>query len=255
MSSVKKEDGQVYLRWLKEEGVKEFLPEAMPDKVISVVQPKTSDDLMPAGIDPAFEALRSKVLKCTLCRELASTRKSVVFGAGNPHAALMFVGEAPGYDEDVQGLPFVGRAGQLLTKIIESIGLSRDEVFIANVLKCRPPQNRPPQPDEIDHCRPYLEKQIEMIRPKIICALGKFSAQTLLKTDQPISKLRGRFMDYPVPLPRRQAGLPSHLRIQVMSTYHPAYLLRNPAEKRTVWEDMKKIRKELDALAQNPSPA
>ena len=176
-------------------------------------------------------ALREKTLACTLCSELAATRKSVVFGSGSVAAKLMFVGEAPGHDEDLQGLPFVGRAGQLLTKIIESIGLTRREVFICNVLKCRPPGNRQPQPDEILNCQPYLMKQIELIRPKIICALGTFAAQTLLKTGIPISQLRGRFHDYG--------------ESRVLCTYHPAYLLRNPGEKRKVWEDMKMIQKEL----------
>lgn len=175
--------------------------------------------------------LREVVLPCTLCKDLARTRKSVVFGSGNSHAKLMFVGEAPGADEDLQGLPFVGAAGQLLTKIIESIGLKREEVFIANVLKCRPPGNRTPKPEEIQNCEPYLRKQIEIIAPQIICALGTFAAQTLLKTTTPISQLRGRFYDL------NDAKL--------ICTYHPAHLLYHPSDKRLVWEDMKKIRKVL----------
>ena len=178
--------------------------------------------------------LREKVLQCTLCEELATTRKSVVFGAGNVKAKLMFVGEAPGHDEDVQGLPFVGRAGQLLTKIIESIGLTRRDVFIANVLKCRPPGNRQPRPEEILNCEPYLKKQIEWMHPHTLCALGAFAAQTLLKTGSPISQLRGRFYEYQ--------------GIKVLCTFHPAYLLRNPSEKRKVWDDMKMIKKELETV-------
>ena len=179
-----------------------------------------------------FLALRETVLGCTRCAELAETRKNVVFGAGNANAKLVFVGEAPGHDEDLQGLPFVGPAGQLLTKIIESIGLKRDEVFICNVLKCRPPNNRSPLPYEIANCEPYLLKQLDLIKSQVICALGTFAAQTLLKTSLPISNLRGRFHDF-------------H-GIKLMCTFHPAYLLRNPWDKRKVWDDMKMIRAELD---------
>jgi len=143
----------------------------------------------------------------------------------------MFVGEAPGADEDVQGIPFVGRAGQLLTKIIEAIDLKRDDVYIANVIKCRPPQNRNPEPDEVATCEPFLFRQIDLIQPKVIVALGKFAAQTLLRTDEPISRLRGRVSDY------RGAKL--------IPTFHPAYLLRNPSSKREVWEDMKLVKKLL----------
>ena len=175
--------------------------------------------------------LREEVMSCVRCSELAGTRKSVVFGSGNTQAQLVFVGEAPGYDEDLQGLPFVGRAGQLLTKIIESIGLSRQDVFICNVLKCRPPGNRNPLPDEIQNCEPYLFRQLELVQPKVICALGTFAAQTLLKTTASISSLRGKFHEF------RGAKL--------VCTFHPAYLLRNPEDKRKVWEDMKMIRAEL----------
>lgn len=182
--------------------------------------------------DESFEGLRKRVLGCTQCSELVRHRHTVVFGSGNRQAQLMFVGEAPGAEEDRQGLPFVGAAGQLLTKMIASIGLKREEVFIANVLKCRPPGNRPPQPLEIDNCSPYLVTQISMIRPKIICALGTFAAQTLLKTTSSISSLRGRLHDF--------TGTP------VLCTFHPAYLLRNPAEKKKSWEDLKKLRSFLD---------
>jgi uracil-DNA glycosylase family 4 len=170
------------------------------------------------------------VLKCVKC-PLAKTRINVVFGEGNPKAKLMFIGEAPGADEDEQARPFVGRAGQLLTKIIEAMGLKREDVYIANILKCRPPENRNPLPEEIECCSPYLLEQVRIIGPKVICALGKFSSQTLLNTETPISQLRGNFHDY-------------H-GTKLMPTYHPAYLLRNPSEKKTVWEDMKKIAKEM----------
>jgi DNA polymerase len=151
-----------------------------------------------------------------------------VFGVGNPNADLMFVGEAPGADEDVQGEPFVGRAGQLLTKIIEAIGLKREDVYIANVIKCRPPGNRNPEPDEVEQCEPFLFGQIDTVKPKVIVALGKFAAQCLLRTNDPITRIRGREFKY------RDAVL--------IPTYHPAYLLRTPSAKREVWEDMKRAR-------------
>jgi uracil-DNA glycosylase len=165
---------------------------------------------------------------CTRCKLHTLGRKQVVFGVGNPNADLMFVGEAPGADEDIQGEPFVGRAGQLLTKIIEAIDLKREDVYIANVIKCRPPGNRNPEPDEVEQCEPFLFRQIDAIKPKVIVALGKFAAQCLLKTEAPISSLRGREFAY------RDAVL--------IPTFHPAYLLRNPSAKREVWEDMKRVR-------------
>jgi uracil-DNA glycosylase len=170
---------------------------------------------------------------CRRCKLHKLGRKQVVFGVGNPDADLMFVGEAPGADEDEQGIPFVGRAGQLLTKIIEAIGLTRDDVYIANVIKCRPPQNRNPEQDEVDTCEPFLFRQIDTIKPKVIVALGTFAARALLRTLDPISRLRGRVYDY------RGAKL--------IPTFHPAYLLRNPASKRDVWEDMKVARGLLQA--------
>jgi DNA polymerase len=165
---------------------------------------------------------------CSRCKLHTLGRRQVVFGVGNPDADLMFVGEAPGADEDAQGEPFVGRAGQLLTKIIEAMGLRREDVYIANVIKCRPPGNRNPEPDEVEQCEPFLFRQIDAIRPKVIVALGKFAAQCLLKTETPITKIRGREFAY------RDAVL--------IPTYHPAYLLRNPSAKRDVWEDMKRVR-------------
>lgn len=186
--------------------------------------------------DPKKELLqlRENVIHCTRCEELVRNRQSVVFGSGNPQAALVFVGEAPGAEEDRQGLPFVGPAGQLLTKMIEAIGLKREEVFIANVLKCRPPGNRTPQPQEIENCEPYLVRQLSLIQPKLICALGTFAARTLLKTGLPISSLRGQVHDY-------------H-SIPLLCTFHPAYLLRNPGEKRKSWEDLKRLRRLLDEV-------
>jgi len=178
---------------------------------------------------PGLDAIRQELGECTRCR-LHQGRQRVVFGEGNPGATLCFVGEAPGRDEDLQGRPFVGKAGELLTRIIEAIDLTREEVYIANIIKCRPPENRNPQPDEIDTCLPFLQKQLAAIHPKIICALGTFAAQTLLGTEERISQLRGRFYQY-------QGAL-------LMPTYHPAFLLRNPQYKRDVWEDMKKIRDE-----------
>ncbi|HSD29661.1 MAG TPA: uracil-DNA glycosylase [Vicinamibacteria bacterium] len=179
--------------------------------------------------DPAaaLKAVREELGDCRRCR-LASGRKTIVFGQGNPSAELMFIGEAPGAEEDEQGLAFVGRAGQLLTDIIEKgLKMRRSDTFIANILKCRPPQNRNPEPDEVLACQPFLEAQIRAIRPRVIVGLGKFGAHWLLKTAEPITRLRGRIGEY--------EGIP------VMPTYHPAYLLRNPAGKKDVWEDMKAV--------------
>jgi uracil-DNA glycosylase len=168
---------------------------------------------------------------CQLC-PLGKTRKNIVFGNGNPEARIVFVGEAPGADEDEQGLPFVGRAGQLLTDIIvKGMKLQRKDVYICNILKCRPPNNRNPLPEEIDKCEPFLKKQLQIISPEMICALGTFAARTLLNTDIPISALRGRFHHYE--------------GIKLMPTYHPAYLLRNPAAKKQVWEDIQMIMKDI----------
>ena len=171
-----------------------------------------------------------EMAQCHLC-PLGKTRRNLVFGDGNPGAQLVFVGEAPGADEDAQGLPFVGRAGQQLTKIIEAMGINRRDVYICNILKCRPPQNRNPLPEEIAACEPFLKKQLEIITPQVICALGTFAAQTLLKTEVPITALRGRFHSYQ--------------GIKLMPTYHPAYLLRNPSAKKLVWDDVQIIMKEL----------
>ena len=177
----------------------------------------------------SLEEIRADLGDCQRCR-LARERSNIVFGSGNPRARLVFVGEGPGFEEDRQGQPFVGPAGQLLTRIIEAIKLDREEIYICNVIKCRPPGNRNPEPDEIRTCFPFLERQIATIQPDFICALGAVAAQTLLGTDLPISRLKGRFHDY--------------RGIRVLPTYHPAYLLRNPDKKRDVWEDMKMLMKE-----------
>ncbi len=177
-----------------------------------------------------LEDLRTELGECTRCG-LSAGRKSIVFGEGNPYARLVFVGEAPGADEDVQGRPFVGKAGQLLTRIIEAIKMGRSEVYIANVIKCRPPSNRDPAEDEIATCIPFLHRQLEIIQPQIICTLGRIAAQALLQTDAGITKLRGRF--------HRFGSIP------VMPTYHPSYLLRTPARKKETWIDVQMIQEAL----------
>jgi len=207
---------------------------------------RTADDDRSADLPPSLEAsadrrslggggqvgslaaIREDIGDCTRCKLCKLGRKQIVFGVGNPNANLMFVGEAPGRDEDIQGIPFVGRAGQKLTQIIEAIGLKRDDVYIANVIKCRPPDNRNPEPDEVETCEPFLFRQVDTIKPKVIVALGTFAAKSLLKTTDSISRLRGRVYEY------RGAKL--------VPTFHPAFLLRNPSCRREVWEDMKKVR-------------
>ena len=187
-----------------------------------------------------LEEVRAELGDCKRCK-LHRTRRTIVFGEGNPKATFMIIGEGPGYDEDVQGRPFVGKAGQLLTKIIQSIHLQREDVYITNIVKCRPPQNRNPEPEEIGSCNPFLIQQINSIQPKIICTLGTFATQTLLNTSAKITELRGKFYD---------------LRgIKVFPTYHPAYLLRNPDRKREVWEDMKQILSWLGRLTEGTQPA
>jgi DNA polymerase len=186
------------------------------------------------GGDPAtrLQSIQRKVAGCTLCKELARTRTQTVFGDGNPQARLVFMGEAPGADEDKAGIPFVGQAGQMLTRIIENVcGMKREDVYILNTIKCRPPGNRTPEAQEILNCRPYLDAQLEIIRPEFICCLGAVAAQSLLNTTEPIGKLRSRVRDYQ--------------GIKVVCTYHPAYLLRNPAAKRDVWEDIAFLLKEM----------
>ena len=228
------------LKWMKANGCRGFearhscLADSVAHMDDAPNTPPTScaltsnilDDTPAMHIDPqdSLDSIQSDIVNCQRCK-LAKTRTNIVFGEGTPSARLMFIGEAPGFDEDKQGKPFVGRAGQLLTKIIQAMGLTREQVFIGNVIKCRPPGNRNPEPDEILACAPFLNRQIAVIQPEFICALGTFAAQTLLHTTVPISKLRGQFHDCN--------------GIQLMPTFHPSYLLRSPEKKRDVWEDIK----------------
>lgn len=206
--------------------------------------PKGKHEAIPAVTETAYPnepwvraeslgELDSLICNCTKCA-LGHTRTNFVFGVGSPHAEVVLIGEAPGAEEDLQGEPFVGRAGQLLNKILEAIHFKREEVYICNILKCRPPNNRDPQPEEIDACEPHLWKQLELIKPKLILCLGRISAQVLLRTNDPLAKLRGQVHDY--------------RGIKLMVTYHPAALLRNPGWKRPAWEDLQKFRKMYDEL-------
>jgi len=188
---------------------------------------------MPLTGEPAadLQTLQGEVARCELCTELCTTRTQTVFGVGSPRARLIFMGEAPGADEDRQGEPFVGRAGKLLTKIIEAMTLKREDVYILNTLKCRPPNNRNPAPEEVENCRPFFERQLDILQPEFICCLGAIAAQGLLNTTTTIGRLRGKFHDY--------------RGIRVLATYHPAYLLRNPSAKAHVWDDMQILMREL----------
>lgn len=195
--------------------------------------PEQSEPQEPAtAITEGLSAVRAELGDCTRCK-LCKGRKNIVFGEGNPEAVLVFVGEGPGQEEDQQGRPFVGAAGQLLTDIIvKGMKLNREDVYICNIVKCRPPDNRNPEPDEIEACEPYLVKQLQAIRPKMIVALGNVAVKTLLKTREGITKLRGTWKTY--------QGIP------LMPTFHPAYLLRNPSDKKLVWEDIKKVLAEME---------
>jgi uracil-DNA glycosylase len=204
--------------------------ETLADADSAMVSYLTAGQPGTAGGCGTIDEIGQMVTACTQCR-LAETRTNVVIGTGNPDAELMFVGEAPGRDEDLAGEPFVGRAGQLLTDIIKAMGYAREEVYIANVIKCRPPENRNPEPDEIAQCRPFLERQIELVDPRVIVTLGRFAFQSLVDAEMAISAARGNWF---------QLG-----RVKVMPTYHPAYLLRNPSAKKEVWSDMKKVMAEL----------
>jgi uracil-DNA glycosylase family 4 len=196
-----------------------------PESELEQVSPKVESAAQLAELNLA-------VKQCTLCQELAETRTQTVFGVGNPNARLCFFGEAPGADEDRQGEPFVGRAGKLLTDIIQKgMGLQRSDVYILNVLKCRPPGNRNPNNEEVTNCRPFFDKQLELIHPEFICCLGSVAAQSLLETKTPVGRLRGRFHDY--------------RGIRVLVTYHPAYLLRNPSAKKDTWQDLKILMKAM----------
>jgi uracil-DNA glycosylase family 4 len=194
----------------------------LPDSTDRVIQIARSSQ-------EALDAIRAEIgPDCSRCKLHKLGRRQIVFGVGNPDADLMFVGEAPGGDEDIQGIPFVGRAGQLLTKMINAIQIERDDVYIANVIKCRPPQNRNPDPDEVETCEPFLFRQIDAIKPKVIVALGSFAAKTLLRSQDSISRLRGRVYDF--------------RGTKVIPTFHPSFLLRSPDRKRDAWEDLKKAR-------------
>ncbi len=260
-------DLRAHLLWLRENGVREVagaerrpgnaVPEYAEKKPVvslraavraavnskipdppKVVPPTGSTEGMQSPEQPklgsekrlSLEEIQKELGNCQRCK-LAKTRNKIVFGAGNPQAQLVFVGEGPGEEEDLQGLPFVGAAGQLLTKMIEAMGLTRKDVYICNIVKCRPPRNRNPENDEIKLCEPFLKAQIASISPKVIVALGKVAAQTLLQDNTPISRMRGIWKEYN--------------GIKLMPTFHPSYLLRSPSEKRKAWEDLQMVMKEL----------
>ena len=233
---------KAHLLYLQEMGMK-----ALPSSVLNSVQRSVfsshSDEYAQHSTlntqhsprEQALQAVRETLGDCRRCK-LHTHRTQIVFGTGNPMADLVFVGEGPGEEEDRQGEPFVGKAGQLLNRMIQAMGLRREAVYIANIVKCRPPNNRNPEPDEIASCEPFLMEQLGVIRPAVICALGNFAAQTLLRTKVKISQLRGKFHDYQ--------------GIKVMPTFHPAYLLRNPQDKRLAWEDLQKVMAELKKTKQ-----
>jgi uracil-DNA glycosylase len=206
------EELQAYVAWAGEAGMQILTPESGSMKLRTL------------------QSLEADLAGCTRCK-LSKGRTNIVFGVGDAHAKLMFVGEAPGEDEDLQGIPFIGRAGQLLTKMIEAMGLSREQVYICNTVKCRPPNNRNPEPDELETCEPFLKGQLAAVKPTVIVTLGKFAAQALLREDTPISRLRGQWKEYE--------------GIALMPTFHPAYLLRSPGEKGKVWDDLKQVMKKL----------
>jgi uracil-DNA glycosylase family 4 len=201
---------------------------------LPVEVPRAAGDLSEKERAAALRALRERMGECRRCK-LSGGRNNIVFGEGNPGARLMFVGEAPGREEDIQGRPFVGDAGKLLTRLIERMGFRREEVYIGNIIKCRPPMNRDPEEDEVEACMPFIREQISIIAPGVLVSLGRVSAQTLMRTKTPISRLRGSFQEF--------QGTP------LMPTFHPAYLLRNPKDKRLVWEDALKV---LERLGRRP---
>ncbi len=221
------QDLERHLAWQASDGSKVLLGEANGSKVL-LGEPVGAMQSPAESAPQSLEQIRQELGDCRRCK-LCSGRTQIVFGVGNPHAELVFVGEGPGAEEDAQGIPFVGKAGQLLTKMIEAMGFAREDVYICNVVKCRPPGNRNPEPDEIAACEPFLRAQLRAIGPKAVVALGKFAAQTLLRDDTPISRLRGKWREY--------------CGIKLMPTFHPAYLLRNPAEKRNAWADLQQVMK------------
>ena len=214
-----REDFRGYLKYVRDLGYSGI---CLSDEAVRIMESWDKQQVLGESLD----TIRSDLGACQRCK-LHKGRKNIVFGYGNPRAKLVFVGEGPGYEEDMQGQPFVGQAGQLLTRILRAIGLTRDDVYICNIIKCRPPGNRNPEPDEIAACIPFLRRQLKTIAPRFICALGTFAAQTLLGTSTPISRLRGRFYPYE--------------GIDLLPTYHPAFLLRNPSKKADVWQDMQKL--------------
>ena len=214
-------------------------PQAAPlASVLPIVNPASLFESIDRVENDSLERIREDLGDCTRCR-LHQRRNKIVFGVGNPRAELVFVGEGPGHDEDVQGLPFVGRAGKLLTQMIEAMGMQREDVYICNVVKCRPPENRKPENDEVATCSPYLFRQLDVIGPKAIVCLGATAAQALLKTTDSISRFRGTWFDY--------------RGTKLMATYHPAYLLRNPAAKSEVWKDLQKVMAHLGLKAKKAS--
>jgi DNA polymerase len=221
------EELKKYLEFLPSLGIKEIYLSLQAKEIFEKMRSKRK----------LLEEIRQKLGECKRCK-LYQTRHHIVFGEGNPEAKLVLVGEAPGREEDLQGKPFVGAAGQLLTKMLKAIGLSREEVYICNVIKCRPPGNRNPQPDEIDACLPFLLEQLKVINPKVICTLGSISTHTLLNTKIPVSKLRGQIHAWQ--------------GIKLIPTFHPAYLLRNPSQKRLAWEDLQLIKKVIEGSTTLP---
>ena len=228
------------IRYYKELGIYDFYRrEAGPDSVTKLApreMSKADEGVRPTLVvisDPAsgLRLIREDIGDCTRCRLHKQGRKQIVFGVGNPRAELMFIGEAPGADEDEQGEPFVGRAGQLLNNMIKAMGLSREEIYIANIIKCRPPGNRTPERDECDTCSPFLMRQIEVIGPKAMVALGAVAAKTLLAINAPMSQLRGQWYDF--------------RGTKLAVTYHPAFLLRDPRQKKETWKDLQMVMKEL----------
>jgi uracil-DNA glycosylase len=214
---------RAYLSWISERGDREIAFASAPPVDTGIAMPRK----LPVV---TLESVREEIGDCTRCK-LHKGRTNLVFGVGNPEARLMFVGEAPGEDEDKKGEPFVGKAGQLLTKMIEAMGLRREDVYICNTVKCRPPNNRNPEPDELASCEPFLKGQLTAVKPEVIVTLGKFAAQALLRDQTPITRLRGAWREY--------EGIP------VMPTFHPAYLLRSPQEKGKVWDDLQQVMKKL----------
>ena len=224
------DEARAWLAWAQDSGLRILTPEARTGTpAAEAAAQQTVRPEVPVKL-PLLEGVRGEMGECTRCK-LHKTRTNIVFGVGSPEARLMFVGEAPGEDEDLKGFPFVGKAGQLLTKMIEAMGLRRDDVYICNTVKCRPPNNRNPEPDELLACEPFLKGQLGAVKPEVIVTLGKFAAQALLREQTPITRLRGQWREY--------EGIP------VMPTFHPSYLLRSPGEKGKVWEDLKQVMKKL----------